>query len=141
MIPQALVGGFQTLAALTLGVGALVTVPLIGTTGSSDNKSSSESDSDEKSLSEPESSPPLESHPVLEGNSPLDLGRSVVKSSLVWLFDVIDQTQNFFAESAESFQDLITEAKIEQQAIAKSREENISVPNKSNFSREIPIDD
>lgn len=142
MIPQAFIGGLQTAAAFVVGMGALATVPLIGSTDSSSQEPDAKSDSSSESnpSSQLNISSELNTTPD-ESNFPLDLGRTVVKSSLVWLFDVMDQTQKFFAESAESFQDLITEAKIEQQAIAKSREENIPPTTKSNPPSEIQIED
>lgn len=146
MLPQAFLGGFQTLAAFAIGIGALATVPMIGSTDSLGKKPDSEDAGKEANLSS-ESTSLLESNTVAtnnsssESDSPLEVSRSIVKSGLVWLFDVVDQTQKFFAESAESFQDLITEAKIEQQTIAQSREEKTTPSNSNNPPAEIQIDD
>ena len=127
MIPQALSTILQPAIAIAIGVGALATVPLIGASGSSEEESDT--------VADPGNNTPLEQNPPQfqfqwDANFITDPARSLVKNSLVWFFDILDQTQGFFAEATESIQDLVSEAKLEQQNIAKTRGESGNVGNK-----------
>ena len=85
--------GLEPLTALVVGVGALVVVPVITTVGSTVGE------------------------PIAESS------KNLAKTGLTWSFDIFDKTQTFFAETAESFQDLVAEAKADHVA-AKAKAEN-----------------
>jgi hypothetical protein len=123
MIPQALSTILQPAVAIAIGIGALATVPLIGASGSSEEESDTVADL-------PSDQNPPQFQFQWDANFITDPARSLVKTSLVWFFDILDQTQGFFAEATESIQDLVSEAKLEQQNIAKARGESGNVGNK-----------
>jgi len=95
---EALLLGLEPMTALAVGVGALVLAPVIGVAGN------------------------LAGKDTAVGDSLSESSRSLAKAGLIWSFDILDKTQSFFAEAAESFQDLVAEAKTDQ-TIAKSRAE------------------
>lgn len=99
---QALLLGLEPMTALVIGVGALVLAPAIATVGTLTANSNT-------------------------GDSIAESGRSVAKAGLVFGLDVLDKTQTFLAETAESFQDLLAEAKTDQ-AIAKAKAAENSFP-------------
>lgn len=78
---EALLLGLEPVTALTIGVGALVLGPVIGAVNS------------------------------MTGNSISDGARSAAKSGIGLAMEAFDKTQHFVAETGESFQDLIAEAK------------------------------
>ncbi len=80
---EALLLGIEPLTALTVGVGALVLVPVVSAIDS------------------------------MTGSNLSDSTRSAAKTSLVWAFEAMDKAQHTFAEASESVQDLIAEAKAE----------------------------
>ena len=57
------------------------------------------------------------------GSSLEESSRNLAKAGLIWSFDVFDKTQSFVAEAAESFQDLVAEAKADQ-AVSRAKTEN-----------------
>jgi hypothetical protein len=84
----------EPLTALAVGVGALVVVPVVAAVGAA------------------------VSEPLAES------GKNLAKSGLALGFDVFDKTQNFFAETSESFQDLVAEAKAEHLANKAKAQDN-----------------
>lgn len=78
---EALLLGLEPITALTVGIGALVLVPAISAVNS------------------------------LTGNSLSDSAKSAAKGGLIFAFDAFDKAQSFVAETGESIQDLISEAK------------------------------
>lgn len=80
---EALLLGLEPITALTIGVGALVLVPVVSAVNS------------------------------MTGNSISDTARSAAKTGLVFALDAVDKTQRAVAETGESFQDLMAEAKAE----------------------------
>lgn len=142
--------GLQQLTAVALGTGALACLPVIANSGGEEAAStdspqvaSSES-SNEPPTSNPSAAPgfslPQFSFELPELPSPLDASRSLVKAGLVFLFDIADQTHNFFAEIGESVQDLVTEAKQEQQEIARVRTESSDATEAESSPHPISID-
>ncbi len=83
--------GLEPLTALAVGVGALVIVPVITAVGS------------------------------VVGEPIADSGKNLAKTGLTWSFDVFDKTQSFFAETTESFEDLVAEAKADYIATKKAK--------------------
>ena len=100
---EALLLGLEPITALAVGVGTLVVVPAIGAVGSAVGANAA------------------------VGSSVTDSSRSIAKTGLVWVFDAFDKTQAFFAEAAESFQDLVAEARTELNT-AKARDAQNSPP-------------
>jgi hypothetical protein len=90
---EALLLGLEPVTAFTIGVGALVLAPLVGAIDAATGSKLSEST------------------------------RSAAKTSLVWAFQAADQAQRTFAETSESFQDLMAEAKSEMIASTNGSEE------------------
>lgn len=84
---EALLLGLEPLTAAGIGLGALALAPVVGVVGSALGPDSA------------------------VGNSLSESSRSLAKTGLGWAFDVYDKTQSFVAESSESFQDLVAEAK------------------------------
>jgi len=80
---ETLLLGLEPITALTIGAGALILVPAIGTIDS------------------------------MTGNSFSDSARGVAKTGLVLALDTFDKGQRLIAEAGESFQDLVAEAKSE----------------------------
>ena len=97
---EALLLGLEPITALAIGVGALVIAPVVGTVGTFTDKGSPVGDSISKSA------------------------HSVAKGGLIWAFDIFENTQNFFAEAAESFQDLVAEAKADIANTKRASENN-----------------
>jgi hypothetical protein len=93
---EALLLGLEPVTALAIGVGALVLAPVVGAVGSLAGKD-----------------------PAV-GDSLAESSKALAKAGLIWSFDVFDKTQTFFAEAAESFQDLVAEARSDQ-AVAKAK--------------------
>lgn len=133
MIPQALSTILQPAIAIAIGVGALATVPLIAASGSSEEESDTVADL-------PSDQNPPQFQFQWDANFITDPARSLVKTSLVWFFDILDQTQGFFAEATENIQDLVSEAKLEQQNIAKSRGETANTTKDGTTPSEIEIE-
>lgn len=100
---EALLLGLEPLTAAGIGLGALVLAPVVGIVGSAMGSNSA------------------------AGSSLTESSRSLAKTGLVWALDTFDKTQTFFAETGESFQDLVAEAKTDLNS-AKSKQEQNSVP-------------
>ncbi len=88
----------EPLAALAVGVGALVIAPVLGVAGTLVGKDT----------------------PV--GDSLSESSKNLAKAGVIWGMDVMDKTQSFFAEAGESFQDLVAEASADR-ATAKAKAE------------------
>jgi len=80
---EALLLGLEPVTALTIGVGALLVAPVVGVIDS------------------------------MTGGNVGEGGRNVAKTGLVWAFEAFDKVQHTVAETSESVQDLIAEAKAE----------------------------
>lgn len=89
----------QPLAALAVGVGALIVAPVLGVAGTVAGKDT----------------------PV--GESLSESSRNLAKAGLIWGMDVFDKTQSAVAEAGESFQDLVAEARADR-ATAKAKTAN-----------------
>lgn len=100
---EALLLGLEPLTAAGIGLGALALAPVVGAVGSAMGSDSA------------------------AGNSLSESSRSLAKTGLVWAIETYDKTQNFFAETSESFQDLVAEAKTDMKG-SKSKTEQNSVP-------------
>ncbi|MGG6269464.1 hypothetical protein ACQ4M3_28445 [Leptolyngbya sp. AN03gr2] len=80
---EALLLGLEPVTALTIGVGALLVAPVVGAIDS------------------------------MTGGNVSDGARNAAKTGLVWAFEAFDKVQHTVAETSESVQDLIAEAKSE----------------------------
>jgi hypothetical protein len=87
---EALLFGIEPLAALAVGIGAIVFIPIVEALGSAIG---------------------TDSHKW--GESLSESARKVTKDSLVWGLETVDNAQSTFAEIEESFQDLLAEARAE----------------------------
>lgn len=141
--------GLQQLTAVALGTGALACLPVIANSGDEEVPTNSSQTAESESPNEPPASEPSAtpgfsmpqfSFEFPELPSPVDASRSLVKASLVFLFDIADQTHNFFADIGESVQDLVTEAKLEQQEIARERAESSDATEVESSPKAIAID-
>ncbi len=80
---EALLLGLEPVTALTIGVGALLVAPVVGAIDS------------------------------MTGGTASEGTRNIAKTGLVWAFEAFDKVQHTVAETSESVQDLIAEAKSE----------------------------
>ena len=80
---EALLLGLEPVTALTIGVGALLIAPVVGALDS------------------------------MTGGNASEGTRNIAKTGLVWAFEAFDKVQHTVAETSESFQDLVAEAKSE----------------------------
>lgn len=100
---EALLLGLEPLTAAGIGLGALALAPVVGAVGSVMGSDS----------------------PV--GSSLTESSRSLAKTGVVWALDAYDKTQSFFAETSESLQDLVAEAKTDMKN-SKSKTEQSPIP-------------
>lgn len=101
---EALLLGLEPLTALGIGVGSLVLAPVVGVVGSAMGSNSE------------------------LGNSLSESSRSLAKTGVGWALDTYDKTQTFFAETGESFQDLVAEAKNDMKNTKSTQAEQNSSP-------------
>lgn len=81
---EALLLGLEPITAAAIGIGALVIAPVVGAIDS------------------------------MTGHQLTETSRNAAKTGLVWAFEAFDKVQSSVAETSESFQDLVAEAKAEQ---------------------------
>ncbi len=86
----------EPLAALAIGVGALVIAPILGVAGTVAGKDTA------------------------VGESLSESSKNLAKAGILWGMDIFDKTQSAVAEAGESFQDLVAEAKADR-AAAKAK--------------------
>lgn len=101
---EALLLGLEPLTALGIGVGSLLLAPVVGVVGSAMGSDSA------------------------LGNSLSESSRSLAKTGVGWAVDTFDKTQTFFAETGESFQDLVAEAKNDLKNSKSAKAEQNSSP-------------
>ncbi len=99
--------GIEPVTALVVGVGALLLVPVVGAVGAaiapSDQESAAERGADSRVA-----------NPVTQAvNSASESIHDLAKNTVVWSLGVVEEAQAAFAETSQSFQDLVAEAKAE----------------------------
>jgi len=101
---EALLLGLEPLTAAGIGLGALALAPVVGVVGSAMGGSNS-----------------------AVGNSLSESSKSLAKTGMVWMLDAYEKAQSTVAETSESFQDLVAEAKTELKK-SKSKPDQNSIP-------------
>ncbi|MFB2836125.1 DUF5132 domain-containing protein [Floridanema evergladense] len=97
---EAVFFGIEPLAAIAVGIGAILLVPAIGALNSIIGKESEESAAESTE------------NPVTQTvNSAGDTAKGFAKDAMVWGMDFIENIQTTIAEANESFQDFVAEAK------------------------------
>jgi len=94
--------GIEPITAMVVGVGALLLAPVIGTVGSAIAQSGQESAAENGA------------NPVTEAvNSASESLHGLAKNAVAWGLGVAEGAQATFAETSQSFQDLVAEARAE----------------------------
>jgi hypothetical protein len=102
---ESLLFGIEPVTALVVGVGAVLLAPVIGSVGSNLTQKEQESSSETRD------------NPINQAvNSVGESAREFAKGAVVWGLGVFDGVQEVFAETSESFQDLMAEARVEYEA-------------------------
>ncbi|MCU0533373.1 MAG: DUF5132 domain-containing protein [Hydrococcus sp. Prado102] len=83
---EALLLGLEPMTAAAIGVGALLLAPAVGAIDS------------------------------MTGNQLTETSRNAAKTGLIWAFEAFDKVQSSVAETSESFQDLVAEAKADRKS-------------------------
>ncbi|MFB2876346.1 DUF5132 domain-containing protein [Floridanema aerugineum] len=94
--------GIEPITAIVVGIGAILLAPAIGAVTSMIGKQDEETDTESTE------------NPVTQTfNSAGDTAKGFAKDAMVWGMDVVENIQTTFAETSESFQDFVAEAKAE----------------------------